>query len=279
MNTLEFGQHSFALLRAGLGGDVGALHTFCDLFTADACLWLPPTPNTQSPYRGRERIRELLCGFVLPLYQNGLHLRLYQMLTGDDRVLFQFEDRGTRRDGSDYENSPCIALAVAGDQIAGFWEYWGGPQFFRDSFDGSAMRGSVDSEARAVARAAQAHLLAGMAGSVAEMDAFLALLADDVRLWFPPTPNTHSPYIGRNEARKLFKDFLMSMYPQGMTIELIHETASGTRTAFELQSRGVRKDGSVYVNSPCVCFDVKAGKVRTMWEHWGGPGFHKPVAA
>ncbi len=278
MNVLQPGQHSFALLRKGLGGDADALGMFCDLFTDDAELWLPPTPNTRSPYRGRDAIRQLLCGFVATLYRDGLQLRLYQLLTGPDRVLFQFEDRGTRRDGSDYQNSPCIALGFRDQQIAGFWEYWGGPGFFRDQLDGSGARGSVDADAQNTARQAMSQLIAGMAGSATAMDAFLAMMSDDVRLWFPPTPNTRSPYIGRADATRLFRDFLMTMYPDGMAIELFHETSGGTRTAFELQSRGVRRDGSVYVNSPCLCLDIKGGKINTLWEHWGGPGFHRPLA-
>jgi ketosteroid isomerase-like protein len=273
VNTLELGQHSFALLRDGLGGDAGALGMFCDLFTADGELWLPPTPNTQSPYRGPEAIRKLLCGFVPALYQDRLQLRLYQLLTGPDRVLFQFEDRGKKQDGSDYQNSPCIALRFRDQQIAGFWEYWGGPGFFRDQLDGSS-----DADAQDTARQAMSQLIAGMGGSVTAMDAFLALMSDDVRLWFPPTPNTRSPYVGRADARRLFRDFLMTMYPNGMAIEIFHETSGGTRTAFELQSRGVRSDGSVYVNSPCLCLDVKDGRINTLWEHWGGPGFHRPLA-
>jgi ketosteroid isomerase-like protein len=215
---------------------------------------------------------------VAPQYRDGLKLRLYQLLTGPDRVLFQFEDRGTRRDGSDYQSSPCIALKFSGQQISGFWEYRGGPGFFRDSLDGGGARGSIDTDAQVTARQALSHLNAGMGGSIAAMDAFLAMLSDDVRLWFPPSPNTRSPYVGLADARRLFCDFLMKMYPHGMTIELFHETSGGTRTAFELQSRGVRADGGVYVNSPCLCLDVKGGKISTLWEHWGGPGFHRALA-
>jgi ketosteroid isomerase-like protein len=259
MSVLEFGQHSFALLRSGLGGDRKALTAFCDLFSVDARLWLPPTPNTHSPYQGREAIRHLLCDFIPSIYKAGLQLRLYQVLTGTERVLFQFEDRGTRQDDSDYQSSPSIALGVRGQKITGF--------------------GEVDEAARDLARQALDQLIAGMGGSAAAMDGFLALLSDDVRLWFPPTPNTHSPYVGPAEARRLFCDFLMKMYPQGMRIEAFAETSGGTRTAFELQSHGIRADGSEYVNSPCLCLDVKAGKIQTLWEHWGGPGFHRPLAS
>jgi ketosteroid isomerase-like protein len=278
MDVQELGQHSFALLREGLAGDSDTLGMFCDLFAADAELWLPPTPNTRSPYRGRDAIRQLLCGFVAPLYPDGLQLRLYQVLTGADRVLFQFEDRGRKHDGSDYQNSPCIALRFRDQQIAGFWEYWGGPGFFRGQLDGSGARGGIDADAQSTARQAMSQLIAGMGGSITAMDAFLALMADEVRLWFPPTANTRSPYIGRADARRLFRDFLMTMYPNGMAIEMFHETSGGTRTAFELQSRGVRSDGSVYVNSPCLCLDIKGGRIETLWEHWGGPGFHRPLA-
>lgn len=278
MSALEFGQHCFALLREGLAGDRGAIETFCELFTDDAELWLPPTPNTRSPYRGRAAITTLLRDFVVPLYRDGLHLRLYQVLTGPGRVLYQFEDRGTRQDGSTYENSPCISLKIVGDRIGGFWEYWGGPAFFRNCFDGSGSRGQTDSAANELAHTAMHCLNAGMAGNRDAMNEFLALLADDVRLWFPPTPNTQSPYIGREAATWLFRDFLMDMYPNGMTIDSFHETSSGTRTAFELQSHGIRKDGSEYVNSPCLSLDVKAGRIQTLWENWGGPAFHRPLA-
>ncbi len=277
MSALEFGQHGFALLRAGLAGDPRSLGMFCDLFADDAQLWLPPTPNTRSPYRGRAAIRELLCGLVASLYRGGLHLRLYQVLTNGERLLFQFEDRGKRLDDSQYENSPCIALECRNEQITGFWEYWGGPGFFRDRLDGSGSRSAADPEAQATARRAMALLNSGMAGSGEDMDAFLELLSDNVQLWFPPTPNTRSPYIGKAEAARLFRDLLMKMYPQGMQIEICHETSGGTRTAFELQSHGIRADGSEYINSPCLCLDIKAGKVATLWENWGGPGFHRPI--
>lgn len=277
VSTLEFGQHCFAILREGLAGDRRAIETFCELFTDDAELWLPPTPNTRSPYRGPAAITALLRDFVAPLYQDGLHLRLYQVLTGPERVLFQFEDRGIRQDGSIYENSPVIALQISGGRIGGFWEYWGGPGFFRNSFDGNAGRGQTDAAANELARSAMRQLIAGLGGDHEAMNAFLSFLADDVRLWFPPTPNTRSPYIGHEAATMLFRDFLMEMYPQGMSIECFHETSSGTRTAFELQSYGIRKDGSEYINSPCLSVDVKAGKIRTLWETWGGPGFHRPV--
>lgn len=273
----QLAQHAFALLREGLGGDRGAMHSFVDGFREDAVLWLPVTPSTRSPYRGREAIRALLVDFVVPLYRDGLHLTLYQTLVGGSRALFQFEDRGVRaQDGAEYVNSPCIALEFDGESIAGFWEYWGGPKFFRDGFDGSGARGEVDEDAHAAALAAQRELQAGIAGDEAALDAFLARLADDVRLWFPPTPNTRSPYVGRAAAVALFRELLRPMYPTGLHTRLFHVSAGGTRTAFELQSYGVRADGSEYVNSPCVCFDVKRGRIRTMWEHWGGPGFFSP---
>ena len=119
----ELAQHAFALLREGLEGDRASMNAFVDLFAEDATLWLPPTPHTHSPYRGREAIRGLLVDFVIPLYRDGLHVTLFQMLAGDGRWLFQFEDRGERAvDGSDYENSPVIVLAAAQGAITGLWE-------------------------------------------------------------------------------------------------------------------------------------------------------------
>ena len=274
----ELAQHAFALLREGLEGDRASMNAFVDLFAEDATLWLPPTPNTHSPYRGREAIRGLLVDFVIPLYRDGLHVTLFQMLAGDGRWLFQFEDRGERAvDGSDYENSPVIVLATSQGAITGFWEYWGGPRFFRGRFDGSGARGGVDARAHAVARDAFAELQAGLRGDAPAMDRFLERFADGARLWFPPTPNTRSPYIGRDAAAKLFRELLVPMYPDGLHVTCHHVLPGGTRTAFELSSHGRRRDGTAYVNSPCLCFDVKQGRIETLWEHWGGPGFHGPA--
>ena len=274
----EFAQHAFALLRDGLAGDPATMRTFAELFATDAVLWLPPTPNTRSPYRGRDAIAALLVDFIVPIYKDGLHLTLFQTLAGENRWLYQFEDRGLRaRDGSKYENSPVISLAVRGNEITGFWEYYGGPQFFRGRFDGAGARGDVDAAAHQIAIAAFAELQRGLIGDAAALDAFLARFADGARLWFPPTPNTQSPYIGRSAAEALFRDLLVPMYPQGLHVKCFHVLAGGTRTAFELQSYGRRRDGSEYINSPCLCLDIKQGRIEALWEHWGGPGFFEPV--
>ncbi len=273
----ELAQHAFALLREGLAGSRAAMLPFVDLFTDDAVLWLPPTPNTRSPYQGREAIRGVLVDLVMPIYRDGLHLTLFQMLSGGDRWLFQFEDRAERaRDGSIYENSPVIVLQITQGRIAGFWEYWGGPKFFRDRFDGAGARGEVDLQAHATARGAFVDLQSGLTGDTAAMDRFLARFADGARLWFPPTPNTQSPYVGRLAAERLFRDLLIPMYPDGLHVALQHVLAAGTRTAFELKSYGRRRDGSEYINSPCLCLDVKEGRIEVLWEHWGGPAFFGP---
>jgi ketosteroid isomerase-like protein len=269
-------RHAFTLLTRGLAGELAALHAFVDLMSADAVLWLPPTPNTHSPYRGREAIRALLADFVVPLYRDGLHLTLHHVLEGDGRTLFQFEDRGVMaRDATPYENAPCITLAESGGAITGFWEYWGGPGFF------GAVPGDVappaDPAAHAAACAAFAQLQQGLAGDAAALTRFVNALDDEVRLWFPPTPNTRSPYRGRAAAEHLFRELLVPMYPRGLFVRRFHVLAGGTRTAFELQSCGIRRDGSEYLNSPCLCFDMHAGRIRSIWEHWGGPGFFAPT--
>ena len=274
----EYAQHVFALLADGLRGSRRDMQAFVDEFAIDAKLWLPTTPNTRSPYVGREAIRSLLVDFVLPLYRDGLHLTLYGVLEADGRVLFQFEDRGLRRDGTTYQNSPCIALGLNGSQIGSFHEYWGAPGFFAPSLDAAATRDEIDSSAHVIALAAFSELQRGLLGDPTSMDAFLARFADDAHLWFPPTPNTQSPYVGRSAAGSLFRDLLVPMYPQGLKTRCYHTLAAGSRTVFELQSSGQRADGSTYVNSPCLCLDVKAGRIHTLWEHWGGPGYFEPVS-
>jgi ketosteroid isomerase-like protein len=277
MPQREFAQHVFSMLANGLRGDVSDMHGFVDQFTADAELWLPPTPNTRSPYRGRDAIRNLLVEFVLPLYRDGLNLTLYGMLMAPGRVLFQFEDQGTLQDGTIYRNSPCIALGLSGTQITSFHEYWGGPDFFSPNLDPAATGDGIDAAANAIAISAMDELASGLAGDPSALDAFLARLAPDVRMWFPPTPNTRSPYVGTDAASRLFRELLVPMYPGGMQIRRFHALAAGTRTAFELQSYGRRANGSEYINSPCFCVDIRAGKIRRIWEHWGGPGFFAPV--
>ena len=278
MKSREFAQHAFAVLMRGLAGSRADMNCFVDLFAPDARVWLPATPNTRSPYVGDAAIRSLLVDFVPALYRDGLHMKLYHVLESDDRVLFQFQDYGVRQDGSEYHNSPCIALGVANDQITGFWEYWGGPQFFEACFDGSGAGpgANVDTQAQAVAELAVCDLQRGLTGDAVAMESFLARLADDVCLWFPPTPNTHSPYTGRAAAARLFRELLLPMYPQGLFTRRFHTLAGGSRRAFEMQSFGVRADSSEYINSPCLCIDIKQDKIAALWEHWGGPGCFDP---
>jgi ketosteroid isomerase-like protein len=279
MSQREYAQHVFSLLANGLRGDRDDMAGFADEFADDAQLWLPPTPNKKSPYVGRGAIRALLDDLVRPLYRDGLRLTLYGMLCAPGRVLYQFEEQGTLQDGRDYRNSPCIALGFDGTQIQSFHEYSGGPGFFSPSFDAAATRADVDADANRIAVEAFANLQQGLAGDGAALERFLACFADDVRLWFPPTPNTQSPYVGRSAASSLFRDLLLPMYPQGLHVTRFHTLAAGTRSAFELQSHGRRADGSEYINSPCLCLDVRGGQIRTLWEHWGGPGYFDPATS
>ncbi len=268
-------QDAFALLARGLAGERAAMQAFVDVLADDAVLWLPPTPNTRSPYRGRDAIRALLADFVVPLYRDGLHLTLHHVLEGDGRTMFQFEDRGVlARDGAPYRNSPCIVLATRDDAITGFWEYWGGPGFY-----GAApadLAPPVDTAAHAAALDAYAALQRGLVGDREAMETFYAALADDVELWFPPTPNTRSPYPGRGAVEGIFRDLIVPMYPQGLFVRCFHVLAGGTRTAFEQQSCGVRSNGSEYLNSPSICFDMRGGRIQRIWEHWGAPGCFDP---
>ena len=274
----EYAQHVFALLADGLRGGGGDMRAFVDEFTDDATLWLPPAPDTSSPYRGRKAIRALLVDAMLPRYQDGLQLTLYGLLETTGRALYQFEDSAVQRDGTKYQGSPCIALGFDGSQIVSFHQYWGAPGFFAPCLDPAATRDGVDTTARDIAIAAFAELQQGLMGDRAAMDAFLGRFADNARLWFPPTPNTQSPYVGPAAAATLFREVLVPMYPQGLRTTVYHTLAAGTRTAFELQSSGQRADGSVYINSPCLCLDIRAGRIRTLWEHWGGPGYFAPVS-
>lgn len=277
MAQREFAQHTFSMLANGWRGDSGDMQGFVDQFTADAELWLPPTSGVGSPCRGREAIRSLLVDVLLPRYRTGMQVTLYGMLTAPGRVLFQFELLGEFSDGTPLRDSPCVALGFSGNQVTSYHQYRGGPDFFCSSLDPSATGDELDAAANAVAIAAQAELARGLGGDAAALDAFLGRLAPDVRMWFPPTPNTRSPYVGAAAAIKLFRELLMPMYPSGMQVQCFHTLAAGTRTAFELQSRGRRADGSDYINSPCFCIDVRAGKIRRIWENWGGPGYFAPV--
>ncbi len=277
MPQREFAQHAFSMLSNGLRGDASDMHGFVDQFTSGAELWLPATANTSNPCRGRDAIRSLLVDVVMPRYRDGLQVTLFGMLMAPGRVLYQFEERGRLQDGSDCRTSPCIALGLDGTQITSLHEYRGGPDFFSSCLDPAATGDDIDAAANAVAIAAVDELARGLAGDAASLGAFLARLAPDVRMWFPPTPNTQSPYVGAEAATRLFRDLLVPMYPSGMQIRRFHALSAGTRTAFELQSHGRRADGSEYVNSPCFCLDIRAGKIRRIWEHWGGPGYFAPV--
>ena len=265
----------FACLSCGLGGDRGALAEFASLLATDARLWLPPTPNTKSPYEGRTVIHALLSDFIVPLYRDGLRLDLYRTLGGPSRCAFLFEDQAIKRDGSVYQNSPCIVLEARGDQIASICEYWGGPHFFADSLQRATLQ-SPNPESSRIAQAAFNDLRHGLAGDTDSLERFLGRLAPDVSLWFPPTPNTRSPYRGAAAARALFVELLVPMYPQGLYVQLFHTLSSGSLTTFETQSFGVRRDGSEYINTPALTLNIRDGKIGKLWEHWGPPGAFDP---
>ena len=271
-----FVTQAFEWLRLGLAGNAKAMDSFAAALAPNAVLWLPPTPNTRSPYRGHTVIHELLRDFVVPLYRGGLHLNLFRTLTGPSRTAFLFEDHGVKLDGSEYLNSPCIVLETRARSILGVYEYWGGPRFFSDAIErGNAV--PADQDSLAAARASFDDLCLGLAGDADHLQRFLNRLHRDVKLWFPPTPNTRSPYVGSDAARAIFTDLLVPMYPQGLFVRPFHVLSSGSLTMFEAQSFGVRRDGSEYINTPALTLDVRAGEIVHIWEHWGAPGSFDPA--
>jgi ketosteroid isomerase-like protein len=133
-DTLQVARNSFELLKAGLAGSDEALHQWLDTLTDDVLLWLPATPRTSSPYRGKQAVADLFLGFIGPMWRpHGLHLQEPRVFTdGGNQVSFQVQDSGTRSDGSSYQNTVVITLQVRDGKIARFWEYWGGPNFFAE---------------------------------------------------------------------------------------------------------------------------------------------------
>lgn len=130
--TLAVAQHSFELLKAGLGGNDQAVQAWFDTLAEDVILWLPVTPSTRSPYQGKAAVRELFLSLIVPMWRpHGLHLDEPRVFTdGARQVAFHVPDRGTRRDGSQYENTVVITLEIQDGKVSRFWEYWGGPGFF-----------------------------------------------------------------------------------------------------------------------------------------------------
>jgi len=279
-NGVSVAERKFGLLARGLGGDPVALGAFADEFTAEGVVWLPAMPHTASPYVGRSAIRKLLVDGVAEAYRAGLAIELYAVLqshsAGPTRVAFQFEDRGWLRDGTPHAGSPVITLEMRGESISGFWEYRGGPGFFAEAGKATGADRVAQAAPRAVAEHAFACLQRGLAGDAGALNAFIERLAEDVRLWFPPTPNTRSPYVGRAAVERVFRDVIVPLYPSGLLVRRFHTLSGGHRTAFELQSHGVRRDGSEYLNSPMLTLEVRGEEIVRIWEHWGGPGFFDP---
>lgn len=129
--VLTTAQRSFDLLKAGLGGSDEALAAWLDTLADDIVLWLPPTPRTSSPYRGKQAVADLFLGLVGPMWRpHGLHLEEPQVFTdGADQVAFHVQDAGVRADGSRYANTVVITLQIRNGKVERFWEYWGGPGF------------------------------------------------------------------------------------------------------------------------------------------------------
>jgi ketosteroid isomerase-like protein len=166
-----------------------------------------------------------------------------------------------------------VTLEIRDEAIAGLWEYRGGPRFFADAGTPVTTDAASQARARAIAEEAFVSLQRGLIGDSGALSAFIERLDEGVHLWFPPTPNTRSPYVGRASVERVFREVIVPMYPAGLFVRRFHTLTGGHRTAFELQSYGVRRDGSEYINSPMLALDVQDDRVVRIWEHWGGPGY------
>ena len=83
-----------------------------------------PSGRFQGTHVGREKAREFFT-FVSQAFPGGLEILEVEAVTAqDDRVIFEFHDRGELR-GKPYENHVAIAFEVCGEEICGYREYFG----------------------------------------------------------------------------------------------------------------------------------------------------------
>jgi ketosteroid isomerase-like protein len=135
--TRAVADRAFDHFRLGMAGDRDEMEAFLDMFTDDAVLNFPKTPNTNAPYVGREAIKEFFHTTVQPVYDTGLFVTPVFALEDEQRVAYLFADKGVMRGGRDYANSVCITLEVRGEQISRYWEFFGSAGYFPEAAEGA----------------------------------------------------------------------------------------------------------------------------------------------
>ena len=95
---------------------------------------------------------------------------------------------------------------------------------------------------------------------------FLDHLSDDVTFWFPA-----GPFKGHNQGKDRLADFLAmvpTVFPGGLTLEVVQITHNDTTVMFEVRSMG-RMGGEPYENQAAIAFDIRGRQICAYREYLG----------
>ncbi|WP_021600310.1 nuclear transport factor 2 family protein [Actinomadura welshii] len=176
---------------------------------------------------------------------------------------------------------PCVTvIEMAGDTVADYRVHMDiGPALGAPLGLRPAEPGAVE-----VARAAFEGLQRG--GATGDWSGFVDVLAEDVRIMIPVPAGEQEPpegvLVGKDVARRMFAGHHEEMVA-GVVLEAKRVAANGPLVVLEARVEGAL-DGEVVANHFVFAFEVRDGKVASMYEYaawtaksptsrWGDPAF------
>lgn len=100
-----------------------------------------------------------------------------------------------------------------------------------------------------------------------EWEAFLNMLTDDFRFWFP-VGIYKGENVGKEKATQFFHYVTDKVFTQGLSIELERITSNETTVVFEIKSQG-QMLSYAYENQAAISFDIRGDKICGYREYLG----------
>lgn len=126
---------------------------------------------------------------------------------------------------------------------------------------------------RQAALAAFEAFRSGLGGDRDALERFIGMMADDAIVYFPSTPNTKPPFVGRDAIREFFFGTVVKVYDSGLRISPVFHLEDESRMAFLFADEGTMSSGREYANSVCVTLEIRDGKIQRYWEFFGQAGY------
>jgi ketosteroid isomerase-like protein len=126
------------------------------------------------------------------------------------------------------------------------------------------MMPEINSQTLQIAEIAFQAFARGLAGG--DWSSFLEVLSDDFSFWFPAGTFKGWNY-GREKAKEFFAS-VSSIFPEGLTLEVLQIVSNSTTVIFEVRSQGLML-GKSYQNQAAIVFEVRNDKICSYREYLG----------